>query len=138
MDDVTLTQVVCQVLAAHTGWAWRPTGAYTGTEVGVFYGPIGAAPDRAVGVTLYAGDDELETGLTVRRVQVRYRGAPRDPAGADRLADAGFAALQGLTRTSGLSLVTRVLVARLGTDSNARQERADSYQIIVDNPEASS
>lgn len=136
MDDVTVTTTLCEILAARTGWAWQPTGpAYTSGQVALFYGPIGATPDRAVGVTLYTGTDELENGLAVRRAQVRYRGAVGDPAGADRLADAGFEALQGLARVSGLSLVTRVLVAQLGTDKNARQERADSYQIVIDNQE---
>lgn len=137
MDDVTLTKTVCQLLATANAWAWQPTGpAYTASQVGIFYGPLGAAPDRAVGVTLYGDSDELETGLAVRRVQIRHRGAKGDPAGADTLAAATFSALQGLSRTAGISLAVRVNVARLGADGNARQERADSYQLIIDNPEA--
>lgn len=139
MDDVTLTKTVCQVLADGTGWAWRPDGpAYTADEIGVFYGALGPAPDRAAGVTAYWADDELQTGLRVRRVQLRLRGDRGRPDGADELAGAAFAALHGLARVAGLSLVTRVLVAHLGADDNARQERADSYQIVLDNPEASS
>jgi hypothetical protein len=138
MDDVALTKAVCQVLADRNGWAWRPAGPpYTATEVGVFYGALGATPDRAVGVTLYGGEDELQNGLAVRRVQVRHRGARGRPDGADELASRTFTALQGLARVAGISLATRVLVARLGADENDRQERADSYQIILDNPEAS-
>lgn len=138
MDDITLTKAICQILATANAWAWQPTGpAYTSGQVGIFYGAIGAAPDRAVGVTLYGDTDELETGLAVRRVQIRHRGAKGAPDGADTLAAATFSALQGLSRTAGISLANRVLVARLGADGNARQERADSYQIILDNPEAS-
>lgn len=136
MDDVTLTQTVCALLADANGWAWRPSGpAYTQAEIGLFYGALGSTPDRAVGVTLYGDADDLETGLAVRRVQIRHRGPVGASQGADELAAATFSALQGLARTAGISLVNRVLVARLGADANARQERADSYQIIVDNPE---
>lgn len=137
MDTRTLTTTVCELLASTAGWAWRPTGpAYTGAEVGVFYGPLGAAPDRAVGVSAYSADDDLQTGLAVRRVQIRHRGTRDRPDGADELADATFAAMHGLVRVAGLLLVTRVLVAPMGADENSRQERADSYQIILDNPEA--
>jgi hypothetical protein len=103
----------------------------------VFYGPIRPSPDRAVGVRLYQGDDDLVTGLAVRRVQLRFRGAPGVPDDADALASATFRALQGLTRTAGISLVRRVLVAPLPDDANARAQRADSYQITLDNSEVS-
>lgn len=139
MDDVALTKVVCEVLATRNGWAWRPAGpGYTADEVGVFYGPLGTSPDRAVGVALYTADDDVRTGLAARRVQVRHRGARGRPDGADELASLTFTALQGLARVAGIALASRVLVAHLGADENGRQERADSYQIILDNPEASS
>lgn len=139
MDDVAVTKALCQVLAARTGWAWRPDGpAYTSAEVGVVYGALPASPDRAVAVTVYWADDELQTGLAVRRAQLRFRGGRGRPDGADELAGVAFTTLHGLARVAGLSLVTRVLVAHLGADDNARQERADSYQIVLDNPEASS
>jgi len=138
MDDVTLVTTVCERLAAAGVGAWRPVGPpYGAGEVAIHYGALPASPDRAIGVTLYVADDELRTSLAVRRVQLRVRGARGDAAGADRLASATFDALQGLARTAGLSLVTRVLVAHLGADENARQERADSYQIVLDNAEAS-
>lgn len=137
MDDVALTKTLCSLLADTNGWTWRPDGpAYSAGEVGVFYGALAPSPPRAVGVTLYAADDALQTGLATRRVQVRHRGVPGRRDGADELAAATFQALHGIARVAGLSLVTRVLVARLGPDENDRQERADSYQITLDNPEA--
>jgi len=139
MDDTTLTITLAQLLADGTGWPWRPTGpAYDPSEVGIYYGAIAPAPDQGVGLRVYYADDPHPVGVRVRRVQLRFRGARNDPASADTLAAAAFTALHGLARVAGLSLVTRVLVAQLGTDESARQERADSYQIILDNPEASS
>jgi hypothetical protein len=139
MDDRTLVTRLCEQLAAASGWAWRPTGPdYTPAEVGVFYGALGPAPDQAVGVTIYDWTDPYPVGPSTRRVQIRHRGARGSLVGADVLAGATFAALHGLARVAGISLATRVLVAPLGADENDRQERADSYLIILDNPEASS
>lgn len=136
MEDPVVVKTLASILAARTGWAWRPAGpVYTSSEVGVFYGSIGATPDRAVGLVLYGDSDDVETGLSSRRIQVRFRGAANDVDGADELASLAFTAIHGLVRTSGLCLVSRVLVAPLGTDDNGRQERADSYKVIIDNPE---
>jgi hypothetical protein len=141
VDDVTLTKTVCQVLADRTPWAWRPDGpSYAADEIGIHYGALPPEPDQAVGVSLYYIDDPRpgdDAAVQLRRVQIRMRGERGALDGADELAQVTFTALHRLTRTAGLSLVTRVLVAHLGADENDRQERADSYQIILDNPEAS-
>jgi hypothetical protein len=137
VDDVTLTQRVCELLAAATSWAWRSAGpAYTSSEVGLFYGALGAVPDRAVAVAVYGTDDDVATGLGTRRVQVRYRGAKNTPAGADALAELGFTALHDTYPGGGIARIARVSSARLGADENGRQERTDNYQVILDNPEA--
>lgn len=137
MDTETLTTTIAQLLADRTGWAWQPNGpAYTNTQVGVFYGAIGANPDQAVGITVYTTDDPYPVGANVRRVQLRFRGLPGVRAGADTLADTAFAHLHGLARVAGINLATRVSMAHLGADESDRQERADNYQIILDNPEA--
>lgn len=137
MDDDVLVQRVCSLLGDAGVGEWRPTGPdYAADEVGVHYGAIPAGPDQGIGVAMYYSEDPWPVGVNVRRVQLRLRGARDDVSGADRLAADCFTALQGLARVAGFSLVTRVLVAQLGTDSNNRSERADSYQIILDNPEA--
>lgn len=136
-DDVALTIAVCTQLAAATPWVYRGDGsAYQAGELPIFYGALQATPDQAVAVAAYDGTDDVVNGLAVRWVQLRFRGSPGDRTGADALASTAFAALQGLARVAGLSLVTRTVVAQLGADENDRQERADSYQIILDNPEA--
>lgn len=138
MDDDMLVTRVIETLADRCGWAWRPAGpAYTAAETGLHYGPIGTTPDRAVGVTLYATDDDLlldgsRYSAAVRRVQIRFRGAKNDPTSADQLASAAFRALQGLSRVAGLNHAQRILTAPLGVDGNARTERADSYIVIPD------
>lgn len=136
LDDVELTQEICTQLGGITGWEWRPTGpAYTSAEVGVFYGAIGTSPDRAVGVRVY-GSTDTRDGPASRRVQVRFRGAPGNPAGADDLAGQAFPVLTGLSRVGGISGVSRLSMAPLGADSNRREERTDNYIITLDNQEA--
>lgn len=137
MDDVTLTQAVCTQLAVAGVGVWRPTGpAYTASEVGIFYGPVGAAPDRAVGVAVYYTDDPVIGFQPTRRVQVRYRGPKGSPWGADALSDAGFRALHDTYPGGGIARIVRVSSARLGADETGRQERTDNYELILDNPEA--
>jgi len=137
VDTKTMIYALAQSLADRTDMVWRPTGpAYTEAEAGINYGALPQAPNQSIGMTAYYADDDLETSLAVRRVQLRFRGNPGERAGADDLADAAFAALQGLARVAGLNLVTRVAMAHLGADENDRQERTDSYQIIPDNQEA--
>lgn len=136
MDDVQLATTICQRLAAADVGVWRESSPYLFGEVGIFYGPIDESVDSGIGVTPYEVVDPYPVGVFERRVQVRYRGARNERNGADRLASAGFAALQGLVRVAGFSLVRRLSMAQLGTDANSRQERADNYLIILDNPEA--
>lgn len=135
LADVELTTTIAAVLGGIDGWAWQPNGpAYTSEQVGIFYGPIQPDPDRAVGVRVYMTTDERY--LAVRRVQLRFRGDKYLPHGADLLADAAFARLQGLSRIGGISGISRLSMAPLGADENGREERSDNYIITLDNQEA--
>lgn len=136
MNTSELEVLICEMLAARVGWSWKPDTPYTPDEIAIFQKRLGRSPDRAVAVNQYTSIDSHPVPLSVRRVQLRFRGAPGAVSGADDLADAAFAALHGLAREAGLSLITREIVAQMGPDENDRQERADSYQIIIDNPEA--
>ena len=136
MDTTAVTTAVCQLLHDFGVGVWSPTQAYLTTDVGVFYGPLGTLPDRAIGLTVYAATDDVETGLAHRYLQVRCRGAVGAPNGADALADSAFAALHGLYQTSGIARITRTSTAYLGADTNGRTERTDNYMLIIDNPEA--
>jgi len=137
LTDVQLTKQVCALLGEIDGWEWRETGpAYSESVVGVHYGAIKATPSRGVGVRVYLASDDLDESLSWRRMQIRFRGPRNDPTGADALADAAFARLQGLSRVGGISGISRLSMAPLGADGNGREERAENYQIILDNPEA--
>lgn len=127
---------ICQALADAGVGAWRPSGpAYTSAEVGIFYGAIGASPDRAIGVARYMRDDFVpgdRYATTTLRVQVRVRGPKGVVAGADDLADAVDAALQGLSRVGGLNYIERQSLAPLGPDGNGRQELTLNYLVCLE------
>lgn len=141
MDDATLTTRINEQLAKIPGWAWRPNGPiYTAAEVAIFYGAIGAKPDRAVGTRVYGAPSDIggDGQLALRSVQLRFRGAAHAPNSADELAGFAFTVLQGLSRVDGISGVRRESFTSLGADANSREERTDNYLIILDNQEASS
>lgn len=140
MTDDEVVTAICQALETAGVGSWDATGAaYPANVVGIFYGPLGTSPDRAVGVTLYHADEDVPGDrypLQWRRVQIRIRGARSVPNGADAIASQVKAAMTNLSRTAGINTTKRVLVAPLGADGNGRTERADSYSITLDNPEA--
>ena len=90
---------------------------------------IPAAPDAAIGVTVYLTVDELAT--SARRAQFRFRGAPHDPFGPDRLSDAVFRLLHMRHHDGHISRMKRESSAVLGMDGNSRDERTDNYEIIL-------
>lgn len=138
MTDDELTQTLAQILAEAGVGVWRPTGpGYTAGETGIYYGALEETTDRAVGVTVYAPvTDDVQTGMTERRVQIRCRGRRAMKNDADVLAGDVFAALHKLSRRAGLLLVRRESFAPLGPDGNGRQERTENYTVTIDNPEA--
>ncbi|HWU30195.1 MAG TPA: minor capsid protein [Microbacterium sp.] len=137
MDDETLTTRLCEIVGAVPSFAWRPYGPnYTDTEIGVFYGTIPDAPDRAVGIRVYSPIDE--PNLLSRRVQLYVRGRRHQPFGADRIADVLFAVLHERPRGDGMASIFRTSAASLGADDNGREERTENYLITLDNLEASS
>nr|WP_205834859.1 minor capsid protein [Microbacterium sp. CFH 90308] len=131
-----MTLRLCRLLARLPGWAFREDGTdYTANEVGIFYGAIGADPDRAIGVRVYGTTDE---DISTRRAQLRIRGAKYQRVSADRLADLAKTVLHGLSRVGGINDIRRISMTPLGADNNGREERTENYEIILDNPEASS
>jgi hypothetical protein len=136
MTDSELTVKVCALLSSIDGWEWHPDGSpYAAADVAIAYGAIPATPDRAVGVRVYATEDDRVNHLSWRRVQLKHRGARGVPFGADDLAGESFAVLQGLSRHEGISDVSRLSMSPLGADGNGREERADNWIIILDNSE---
>lgn len=137
MDDSDLTIRLCEIVGALPLFAWRPRGpAYSEAEIGVFYGTIPDAPDRAVGIRVYSPIDE--PNLLSRRVQLHIRGGRRQPFGADRIAGVLFSVLHERPRGDGMVSILRTSAAPLGADANGREERTENYFITLDNLEASS
>ena len=135
MTDRDLTIALCELLAEELGWSWSLTEPYPAGAVGLFYGPIADAPDRAVGVRVYGGSDPRVRAPT-RSVQLLLRGRPGEPDGADFLADAAFGVLHKTLRCRGILAGQRSYFGPLGADANGREERADNYEIHLDNMEA--
>lgn len=136
MDDAALTDRICELLGRVPGWTWNPDPEapdYPAEVVGIRYGATQPTPDRTIGVRVYSSTDD---DIHVRRVQLRLRGAPLDPAGADTLAGVAFTVLHGLSRAGGISDIRRISFGPLGPDDKGREERSENYQIILDNPEA--
>lgn len=143
MDDATLTKLICSILGEIPGWDWHasdedldgdePYAPPSGAVV-IFYGALGTEPDKAAGVRVYGSTDEQDLGW--RRVQLRLRGEPGRPDGADVLAASAFAALHGLSRLGGISSISRQSMAPAGADDNRREQRTENYLIILDNLES--
>lgn len=139
MDDAELTIRICRLLGEISGWKWKPeaTATYAASDVRIDYGRSTESPNRSVSVRVYDDDDDHVTGLALRRVQLRFRGAKGDIASADRMAGEAFAHLQRLSRREGISGIRRLSMAPLGADTNGREQRTDNYLVTLDNPEAS-
>ena len=86
-------------------------------------------PDVAIGVTVYLATDSLLTHT--RRAQFRFRGAPNDPFGPDRIADQVFRLLHMRHHDGHVSRISRESIASLGMDGNKRDERTDNYDITL-------
>ena len=134
MTDRDLTIALCELLAEELGWSWSLTEPYPAGAVGLFYGSIGDTPDRAVGVRVYGGSDP-RVRAPIRSVQLLLRGRPGEPDGADALADAAFGVLHKTLRRRGILAGQRSYFGPLGADVNGREERADNYEIHLDNME---
>lgn len=128
---------LCAALGAVPGWAYRPDGSvFDPAEVAVVSGPIPDAPDRAIGVTVYGSQDDVDEARLQRLVQVRLRGPKNDPDGAARLSLPSRSVLEGLSRVGGISGIRRVSVGTLGSDSGGRFGRTENYLATLDNQEA--
>lgn len=138
MDDVSLTMRLCAYIGRIPGWHWSaaPGAQYPDDGVGIHYGDIPDAPDRAIGVRLYGIPRDDVSTERIRRVQFRIRGARRDRSGADSIGSTLRLILTRVLRMDGISEITFSSMSPLGADKNGREERTENYLITLDNPEA--
>jgi hypothetical protein len=129
VKDSELIVALAEILAAAGVGVWNPSGSYSASAVGIFYGPLLPAPDRAVGITRYGGTGPLTNDdyRGRRLVQVRVRGKPDDTKSADDLADAVDAVLARMPRIQGLSSEWASGPLPLGADGNRRTELTLNY-----------
>lgn len=135
MDDDALTITICELLGRVPGWHWSETTDPPPSSLGIFYGDIPEAPDRAIGVRVYGGSDDPLVYSPQRRAQLRIRGGRDDKRGADQIASIAFSLLQGRCRSGGIAWIQRESFGPLGADKNLREERAENYSVTLDNPE---
>jgi len=134
----SLLTVVAQLLASTGVAVWKPTGAYTDSEVGIVLGVPTQSPPAQVALAAYGTSDDPALSDSVVQMQVRMRAAGADVRKVDDLADTVFDALQGLrgaTVGSGrLVYARRHSTLPLGVDGNGRFERTDNYTLTVHRP----
>lgn len=117
---------------------YKPTGGYQSGDAAVVFGELPTAPDRAVGITLYASTDAPKEALSSVRVQFMFRGSVNNSLDVGDLAAGVFSAVQGLQEQAFGSCYViqagRVSAVPLGLDGNKRSLRSDNYQLDINTP----
>ncbi|OKI47234.1 minor capsid protein [Micromonospora sp. CB01531] len=110
--------------------AWRPTGSYQATEVGIIIRGIPPNPDRLITLAPYPVASTPGEADVTQGVQIRLRGT-QDPRVVEDLGDGLFDLLDSATGLtwSGIPIVQvyRQSYAALGADSNGRWEASHNY-----------
>ena len=130
---------LCQWLHDTGHGTYRPATAYQSGERAITEQSLPPNPDWAVAVAPYGVDDATVLPTQLVRVQLRFRAPADQPKSAvDQWADAVASDLHFKHNFDAgalhVSRAERVLVAPLGADDSGRQERADSYQLILTRP----
>lgn len=119
---------------------WLDTGTYADGDVALMLERIPQTPDRAIALTLYAGNTVPSKGsVDEPRVQLRIRGTT-DPSWSRGRAEDLYNALNGLTNTTlpdGTHLVLAYATgypAYMGRDNNERHEHVVNLACSITNP----
>lgn len=138
------TEQVLDALARHLADAgvaqYNPAGVYTEKPAlpAVLFGMLPDKPDTAVAINRYDWSTARDDFNPDVFVQLRFRGAGRDPRTVERLADAVFAVLHWPiyhpTETwngTHVLMSRRTVAAPIDQDANGRYHRADSYRLTI-------
>ncbi|GAA3705380.1 hypothetical protein GCM10023081_46770 [Arthrobacter ginkgonis] len=127
-----LADGIGQHLSATGAIAYKTSGTYLTSEVGLHLDQLPTTPDRAVGLTLYPVTDSGNTDSIVG-AQFRIRGRANNRADVKDTGDAIFDALHDLQAVTlgGIPVVRvwRNSAASLGADSSNRQEETHNYYL---------
>lgn len=87
---------VALLIDANTPAVWRPTGAYSSSEIGIVLHAVPQKPESVVTLSAYSVSDDPSLSDSVLGLQVRARRGGEDPTPTNDLADALFDLLHGL------------------------------------------
>lgn len=135
-----LLEGMAQLLAADVaGVTWRPAGAYTATQTGIYLDATPETAARVVQISLYpvADDPTFAASDIGFQTIVRWEGADGRPT--RDLDSAIFDALHGRTHfqlATGIRVAScsRKSGASLGQDSSRRWSRSSNYYLHVHRP----
>lgn len=136
MNTTDVITGVCRWLDANEFGTYRADAPYRPADRAITARRLPATPDWAIAVATYGQDDGLVTPDREINIQLRFRTAHEAGITAvDDWADRVFDALHMRHRiTMGgvrVQRVVRTLSAPLGADENGREERADSYTLLL-------
>lgn len=127
-----LRRGLAEYLAANGVGTWRESSPYLPDEKAITLRDLPDAPDTALAVEVYDISDDVVLPDQEVRVQLLARG--RGDA-ADDMADTAFGVLHGahhfMAGTVKVGSARRISSAPLGADDNGREERADSYALVL-------
>lgn len=138
MKTSTVTLALCQWLADNDFGIYRPNTPYQKNERAITVRRLPTAPEWALAVAPYGLDEDLVLPNRLINVQLRFRTGKGQPlTTVDDWADDVAEALHMRHRFNmgGLHVqrAVRTIIAPLGADENGREERADSYALLLMN-----
>lgn len=130
MTASTIRTAIADALHAAGVGTYRPSGGYAaGDTAPIFFSRTPATPDRVITITVYPVAADHIAG-----VQVRARGSAGATTSAEDLADTIRATLHGREDLPGIGLLTWQSGARLGFDTQQRDEFALNFYALTDDP----
>ena len=130
MTASTIRDAIAAALHAAGVGTYRPSGGYAaGDTAPIFFSRTPATPDRVITITVYpVALDHIAV------VQVRARGSAGATTSAEDLADAIRATLHGREDLPGIELLTWQSGARIGFDTQQRDEFSLNFHALTDDP----
>lgn len=127
---------MCRWLSAQGFGVYRTDTPYVEGEKAIVVRRFPIDPDTALSVAIYDQTDSLQTPDRTVNVQLRFRtGKDARLTDVDDWADDVF---QALNMKHGFDMggihvqrAVRKITAPLGADENGREERADSYELLL-------